>query len=71
MAEGRRIKEILIDPKWDVGSVLIDGIEFARIMFEHPRHGMIDILLPINEGENLAAILDRVVREVAEKRIKR
>jgi hypothetical protein len=64
-----KLQEVLLDPYWEVGTVGIDGVEFGRMAFEHPRHGRIDVLLTLESVRGLSAALDRVGHDLTEKRL--
>lgn len=54
-----KINELVLDPRWRMGSVIIDGNKLLFIAIEHPRHGPICFQLP---RASLTMLRDSITR---------
>lgn len=55
--EAITIREAVVDPRWSVGNLILNGHEITFLRITHPRHGDIDILLPDQERSAMVAAL--------------
>lgn len=51
------ISEVTIDPRWRVLNISLDGRSHSVLELEHPRHGRLAFLLPLEQMQNMAAAL--------------
>jgi len=56
--------EAVFDPGWEVYDFDFDGIKLCALRLQHPRHGAISLLLPVNEAEQMADALRQVVETI-------
>jgi hypothetical protein len=55
------ISEATIDPRWRVVNVSFDGQSHGVLELEHPRHGRLAFLLPLNEMQEMTAALTSLI----------
>lgn len=54
-----RVSEVTIDPRWRVGRLVVGNLPFLR--FEHPRHGIVDVVLSEKSLADLHMALGQLV----------
>lgn len=59
------IAEAVIDPRWKVGVVVVNGARLTFIRITHPRHGDVDLILPDESAVGLSTTLRDTVNSNA------
>lgn len=68
MSDTEKIFETLLDPRINVGTISFDGATFVRMQIVHPRHGNIEIMMPMATAQQVGSLLLGAADDVAETR---
>ena len=60
----KKVYQALLDPKWEWGTIEIDGKQHIQITLFHPDHGTITSLIPRNVAISMAENLLRLARSI-------
>ena len=56
-----KIKKCLIDPRWEWGKIIIDGVELPQITLFHPDHGKIVCILAKSTINSMIEGLPKII----------
>lgn len=56
--ESEMIREAAIDPGWTVGVMTMGQIKIPMVTLDHPRHGRLSMILPVEVARQVAALLN-------------
>jgi hypothetical protein len=59
-----QVAEFVFDPGWQIFDSDIDGTKICSVQFEHPRHGTLTFLMPLEEAEHMAQSLGEVAQTI-------
>jgi hypothetical protein len=62
------VTEFVFDPGWQTFDFDVDGSKVCAVQFEHPRHGTLTFLLPLDEAESMAQSLGEIVQSIKDAR---
>ena len=68
VSDTEKIFETLLDPRINVGTITFDGATFVRMQIGHPRHGPIEIMMPMATAQQVGSLLLKAADDVAETR---